>query len=464
MGKKKVKEDSPKIRGLKKQARKYSITEGIFASAKDSFGTYYVSPFAIAINSSNSLVALLNSITGLLGPLTQVFGSRLPEKYSRKKIILKTVFFEALIWLPFIAIAILFYKGIIVNVLPILLLLSFSFYTIFLNIGQPSWFSWMGDIVQEKNRGRWFSKRNLLIGFVSVILAISVAFFLDYSNKNNWIMFGFIILFSLALISRLICWKIIKKQYEPEIELKEGYYFSFWDFLMNSKKNNFGNFSLYRFFFTFACSVSSPLLIVYLLRNLDFSYSIYIIVTFAGTAFSLVVLELWGKFADKYGNYVALCIASGLISIIPLLWIIHTSPIYLILVPSAISGIAWAGLHLTEKNFIYDNISPQERGLAVSYYNMLWGFGVFIGAGLSAFLIKFLKTEFIKPIILIFVLGSIMRIIIAMWWLPKIKEIRKTKKFRGSRAFKEIVLKEAAPTIREEVNEVIHLKKYLFSK
>jgi len=459
--KKGVKEDSPRIKKLKKQARRHSIAEGIFASAKNSFGTHYVSPFAIAINSSSPLVALLSSISGLLGPLSQIFGSRLTEKYSRKKIILKAVFFESLAWLPFIAIAILFYKGIITNVLPILLLISFSLYTIFSSLGQPAWFSWMGDIVEEKYRGRWFSKRNLLLGFVSVVLAISAAFFLDFFKKNNWIMFGFIILFILALLSRLTSWKIFKKQYEPKIKLKKGDYFSFWSFLINSPKNNFGIFSLYRFFFTFATAISSPLLVIYLLRNLNFSYSTYMIIIFAGTAFSLVVLELWGKFADRYGNYKTLCMTSFLIVIIPILWILNKSPIYLILVPSAVSGIAWAGLHLTEKNFIYDNVSPRKRGFAVSYYNMLWGLGVFFGAAIGAFLIKFLDTEFIAPIILIFIIGSIARAIIAIWWLPKIKEIRKTEKFEGLQSFKEIILKDAVPTIHEEVNEIMHINKYL---
>ena len=457
----KKKEDSPKIKELKHQARRYSIAEGIFASAKSSLGYYYVSPFAIAINSSNSLVVMLTSITGLLGPLSQIFGSRLPEKYSRKKILLKTVFLEALMWIPFIAIAFLFYKGILINLLPIILLFSFAIYSILAGLGYPAWFSWMGDIVEEKYRGRWFSKRNLFTGFISVVLVILASFLLDYFKRNNWTMFGFIVLFSLALISRLFSVRNLKKQYEPKMKFKKGSYFSFWDFLINSPKNNLGRLSLFRFFFTFAVAISSPLLAIYLLRSLGFSYSIYMIITFAGTAFSLFVLELWGKFADRYGNYMTLCIASGLITITPILWILNTNPIYLILVPSTISGIAWAGLHLTEQNFIYDNVSSQKRGFAVSYYNLFWGFGVFFGAGLGALLIGFIDTSLIDSIIYIFIIGSAMRAITVIWWLPKIKEIRKTKKFRTSEAFMEIVLKDAAPTIHEEVSEIIHIKKYL---
>lgn len=452
------------VKELKHQARRHSIKEGIFASAKGSFGDYYISPFAIAINASNSLVALLSSVAGFLGPLTQIFSSRLIEKHSRKKIVLKAVFFESLMWLPLIVIAILFYKGILINTLPLLLLLSFSLYIILANIGSPAWFSWMGDIVDKKYRGRWFSKRNLIMGFVSVVLAISASFFLNYFKENNWTMFGFIILFSLALIARITCWRIFKKQYEPKIKLKKGYYFSFWDFVAKAPKNNFGKFAIFKSLLSFACFISAPLLAVYLLRNLKFDYITYMVVILSSSVFSLVILKIWGKFADRYGNYRVLGITSILIPIIPLLWILSPLPIYLILIPALISGISWAGFNLATGNFIYDNVSKQKRGLAVSYYNMLNGIGIFLGAALGALLIKFLTVSFIEPLFLIFIIGSITRMIVVFWWLPKIREIRKTKKFDSSKVFKNIIFKQARPTLLEGVHEIMSVKKYLNTK
>jgi len=456
-----MEKESLKIKRLKYEGRLHSIKEGIFTSAKSSFGDQYVSPFAIAINASNSMVALLTSITGLLGPLSQTFGSRLIEKYSRKRILLKAVLFEALMWIPMIIIAFLYYKGVIINILPFILLISFSIYVLLTNVTHPAWFSWMGDIVNEKNRGKWFSKRNLITGFVSIILAIVASFFLDYFKKNNWIMIGFVILFFLALIARLISRRIFKKQYEPKIELKKGYYFSFWEFILNAPKNNFGRFTIFRCFLSFSASICSPLIAVYLLRNLEFSYVHYMIITLGGTFVSLFVLEFWGKFADSCGNYKTLVIASVLIPTVPVLWILHYNMVYLLLVPSVVSGIAWAGIHLASGNFIYDNVSQPKRGLAVSYYTILWGIGVFLGAGLGALLIKFLNTSFIEPIIAIFIISAIVRAVVAIWWLPKIKEIRKKRKFKTEKALKHIILKGAGPTLIEEIHEIRSIKKYL---
>jgi len=446
---------------LKHRARRISIKEGIFAIVKSAFGDYYLSPFAIAINASNSLVAMLSSFSGLLGPISQMFSSRLIEKYPRKKIVTKFVFFDALMFLSFITIAILFYFGILKEILTFLFLFLFCIYVIILNISGPAWFSWMGDIVDEKYRGRWFAKRNLITGFTLVVLTISAAIFLDYFTKKDWLMQGFIILFFIALCGRLNSWRLFKKQYEPKIKLKKGYYFSFSEFLLKATKNNFGKFSIYKAFLSFATYVSSPLVIIYLLRHLEFNYKTYMIITFAGTLFSLMFLRIWGKLADKYGNYRILSITSILIPIIPILWVLHRSPIYLILVPSMISGIAWSGFNLCAGNFIYDNVNSQKRGVAISYYNMLNGIGIFLGAGLGAILIKYLEFSFIEPLIFIFILGGILRMIVVFIMIPTIKEIRKKEKFDSSRALKNLVLKEAKQSLIEETHEIISIKEYL---
>jgi len=448
------------IKKLKHQARRHSIKEGIFASAKTSFGDRFIHPFAIAINTSNPLVALLSSISGLLGPLSQLFSSQWFEKYSRKKVVLISVFFETLMWLPFIAIAFLFSKGILINLLPILLLFSFSIYIIMANASYPHWFSWMGDIVDKQYRGRWFSKRNLITGVVSVVLAVLAAIFLDYFKKIDLAMLGFIILFSLALLSRLTSWFVFKKQYEPKMRFKEKNYFSFWEFLKKAPKNNFGKFTIFRALFAFAGTISGAVWAIYLLRYLGFSYSIYMTILVAEIVFSLVFLALWGKLADKYGNYNVLIITTMLLPTIPILWILHPSPIYLILVPALIGGVGWGGFNLAIRNLIYDNVGQQKRSLASAYYNMLWGIGVSAGAGVAALLIKFLTIEIIEPIILIFIISAIARMIVVFWWIPKIKEVRKTEKL-SPKKLKKTIIKEIKPSLVEEAHEITSIGHYL---
>jgi len=135
------------IKKLKHQARRYSIKEGIFASAKSAFGDKFIQPFAIAINTSSPLVALISSLSGFLGPLSQLFSAQKLGKKSRKKTVLFFILLETLMWIPFILTAILFSKGIITGILPLLLLL---FQMLFILTGFLGWEIWlMKNIVEN---------------------------------------------------------------------------------------------------------------------------------------------------------------------------------------------------------------------------------------------------------------------------------------------------------------------------
>jgi MFS family permease len=182
----------------------------------------------------------------------------------------------------------------------------------------------------------------------------------------------------------------------------------------------------------------------------------------ASSVFALVFIEIWGKFADKYGNYRTIIITSFLIPAIPILWILSRSPLYLIIVPSIVGGISWSGFNLAAGNFIYDNIGQEKRGLAVSYYNMLWGIGTFLGAGLGAILIKYLPTMFnLEAIVIIFILSGVLRMLVAIIGVHHLTEVRKISKFEGKSAFKNILLKQTKPTLVEEAHQLMSIKKYL---
>jgi len=311
-----IKQNSGNI--LKRKARKYSISEGIFASIKTHLGDNFIQPFAIALNASNSMVAMLSSVSGLLWPFSQIYGSKLMKKYPRKKINNNLTLARSIFWISLIVLAVLSYKNLISWLLPTLLLVFYGIYNILAGLAYPAWFSWMGDLIDKKHRGRWFSKRNLIIGVAGVGALIVASLFLDFFKNKNFTLIGFAILFFFAFLSRLFSCYFLKKQYEPKIKIKKKNYFSFWQFLKKAPKTNFGKFSLFRAMISFSGTISSALLAVYLLRNLNFSYLTYVIIVFGAGFFSFFVMELWGKFADKYGNYKVIAITTLFIPIIPI--------------------------------------------------------------------------------------------------------------------------------------------------
>ena len=87
-----------------------SIKEGCISSVTAGTGDSYISPFAVAIGASNSQIAALTSIPNLIAPLAQLITPKLIEKKKRKSVTITYVLFQALMWIPIIAISLFFLK------------------------------------------------------------------------------------------------------------------------------------------------------------------------------------------------------------------------------------------------------------------------------------------------------------------------------------------------------------------
>ena len=163
------------------------------------------------------------------------------------------------------------------------------------------------------------------------------------------------------------------------------------------------------------------------------------IITMSQVLFSLLILKAWGKFADRYGNYQVLKITALLVPLYPILWLVSNNVVFLIFGPSLVGGIGWAGFNLAAGNFVYDSVKPQKRSLAISYFHLLNGIGIFLGAGLGGLLAKTINIAFMDILLFIFLISAFARLTVSLIGLPKIKEVRKTEMFDSSKAFKHLL-------------------------
>ncbi len=421
----------------KEKTMKLSIKEGSFASIMYGLGDSYIIPYALALNANNLQIGLLKSFSGLLPPIFQLYGSKLMEKFSRKRIILTYVSLQALTWLPIIFLSLLFWKSLFASYLPYLLITFYTLYAIFGSIATPAWFSLLGDIVPDNVRGKYFGKRNKIAGSVGLVSTLTAAFLLDFFKTKGLILLGFSVLFFLASIARFISAYYFKKHYQTKFKQKKKFYFSFLQFLAGIRKYNFAKFSLFASCMHISVMVASPFFAVYMLNELEFSYTTFIIVTLSSSLANLLLMPIWGKFSDKYGRKETMTLSTILISIMPILWLFSSSPYYLIL-PQIIGGIGWAGFSLASFNFIYDSTSPEKRAFCVSYYNILLGIGIFIGSALGGLILQKipLLNLNMNKFFIVFLISASLRSLTSIIFLPRIKEVRKVKKFHPIVSFK----------------------------
>jgi len=291
-------------------------------------------------------------------------------------------------------------------------------------MGGPAWFSLMGDITTEKTRGKYFSKRNRIHGTIAITSTVLAALWLDFTETWNLVIIGFLVLFSIASISRYISYYYFRKHYVPKIRLEKGYHFSFWKFLRKAPRNNFGKFVIYIALMNFTFNLAGPFFAVYLLSDLGMNYLWFTLVVVSAGFFSVIFVPMWGRFADKYGNVELMKITGLMTVLIPLLWTLSPNPLYLILVPQLIAGLALSGFGLSSSNFIYDAVTVQKRAIIVAYYGMLNGVAIFIGAGLGGLFSQYVEIPFMKTFFLLFILSGALRLLVYIVMIPKIKEVR----------------------------------------
>lgn len=401
---------------------KYSIYDGAANGVDDGAGLSYISPFAIALKSSDNQIALLSSIPNLIAPISQLWSTKAIEKIkSRKQIVIFSAFMQSLMWIPIILIPFFFLKN-----GPVILIITFSIFAIFGSFLGPVWASWMGDLVPEKKRGRYFGNRSKIVGFVSLIVSLAAGFFLDIFPKNQ-VFTGFAILFIIALFGRLVSIFFLSKKYEPKFEINEKYQFSLGQFVKKMPYNNFGKFTIYLTIMMFAVYVASPFFSVYMLKQLKLNYVTYTIIQISSSVASLIGMPLWGKFADKYGNIRATKISGLLIPLVPVLWLFSSNVVYLTLI-QIYSGFVWSGFNLSTANFVYDTTTKQRRTACIAYLNVLNGVGIFIGSTIGGLLATHLQIQSVGAYLGIFAISAVLRMTCSLFMLPKLKEVREVPK------------------------------------
>lgn len=413
----------------KEHGRERFIKQGAVAEISTSLGTSFLVPFAKSIGANALHIGFLSAFSGLLSPIGGIFGSKMMEHHSRKKIQLKFTLLQVLSTLLMLSVPLLYWMDIIKPSLPILLIFLYSVFVFASGVISPPFFSWIGDLVSEEERGKYFARRNRITGTWALIVFLIGGLILKFFEGRAEVLEGMLLLIGLSVVFRIISYYQIKKIYCPRFVIHKSAYFSVFQFL--KRYDNFGKFAVFQAFFNFAIMVASPFFAVYMLNDLNFGIFTFTIISLSSTLFYLAFTPLAGKFSDRYGNLKLLYIAGFTFAMTPLLWVFSKNPFYLFFIPGMSAGIANAAYSISVTNFTYDNVRPEKRGVCVAHVGILVGIGVFLGSVLGGAMIKYLHISFMNTTLFVFLIATVLRIGVALFFLPQLVEWRKVRRIQG---------------------------------
>jgi MFS family permease len=400
---------------------RYSILDGSAYAAMLGLTQNFIAPFALALKATTQQIGLLTSIPSLMMALSQLSAPTLSDKAgSRKGFILPVVFLHALMWLPILLVPF---------VMPgdkVWWLITFvTISTVLGAMANPAWGSMMADLVPERIRGRYFAARGRIASLITLIFAFIAGGILEAIKPNVFL--GFALLFGGAMIFRLVSYIFLAKMYEVPPTHNDGAKESLIDMIRGIGSSNLGRFTVFIALLSMVTNIASPFFSVYLLRDLQFNYITYVILTSIGSLTGLVFITYWGKRTDRAGNVMVIKITAFLIPLVPLLWLISKNPYY-IGFAQTFSSFAWAGFNLASTNFVYDATPSQGRTQRLALYNAMNGIAVFIGATSGGFLASRLPALLGFNLLALFTISGILRMIVVAFFIRGIREVRHVPK------------------------------------
>ncbi|MEW5895813.1 MAG: MFS transporter [Candidatus Omnitrophota bacterium] len=405
-----------------KKSLRNSIKEGVTAEVVIRVLDYYLIPFALFLGAQDKYIGLLVATPNLISSLALFSTPFVVFKLrSRLKTVTRCIGSQCLILIPFVFLPFISFPA---NVVILIALV-----TIFRSLGTiigPPWGSLVSDYLPVDKRGRYFGSRSQIVGLAGITTGVLAGILLSVLKQVSE-QLSFIIIFLLAAVSRCGSYLLTKKMIDIDGKLIREFSFSksYHTFIAHFKNRNFARFTLYVAGTTFATQMAYPFLSVWMLKGMHLNYMWYTSVHLASTIAGIIAFPAWGRHIDILGSVSIQKRVSWFIATIPLLWIMARQfPLGLVLA-EVYSGLIWAGFNLSTSNFIYNSCSSEERVNCLIFYNFINGTAAFLGASTGGFLLNILPGLFHSPILSLFVISSVLRLLADLFIARHFTEIRK---------------------------------------
>ena len=415
-------------REAKAKSQEYGVRDAACQAAAQGGGENYFSAFALLLQASPFQIAILSALPQLVGVVAQLASVKVLQ-YLRipSRLLIAGGRAQALCWLPILSLPLIAPEhG------PWLLIGCAMLYFSFGHVTAPVWNSLLVDVAEADSRGAYFARRartTALTSFMALGLAGGILT-LGQRWDLSWI--GFLVIFLGAAAARMgatTCQTHVSRLLPMHrLEAPHG----FRHFLAHAASGDFRRFLVFSGLMHFAVLLSGPFFVIYLLRDLHWSYLQYAGWMASSISAQFLTLGPWGRIGDRYGNKALLALTASAVPFLPMGYLLSEHYLFLLTV-NFFGGVIWAGLSLGLQNYVFDSLRPEERTRGVALANAMnavgWGLGALTGSWLATLMPDELSigTWQLTPasnLPFLFCLSGGLRLVIAMTLLRTFAEPR----------------------------------------
>jgi len=242
------------------------------------------------------------------------------------------------------------------------------------------WTAWMGDVVPEDRRGRYFGLRTGVLGVVGMLANLAAGAFLDRVAAP----LGFQVVLVVGVACALVGVLLLLLHHDPPTErvaVRLGELLG-----RPFRERNFRRFLRFAVYWQFVVLLGAPFVLPYFLEELGMTYTQVAYWSSIAALTSLASTILWGRVADAAGNKAVLAIGTFLAgAMLPANWILAglTGDLTFIWVSAFFDAVAWGAITPAIFNLALVSAPRAGRVSFVAAYSLATGVAGFVGGALS---------------------------------------------------------------------------------
>lgn len=404
--------------GRLRTSLRWSVFEGASFFVMVGAAESYFQAFAVFLRGTVFQVGLVSTLPIAVASVLQLASRAMSRRLgSRKRFnvaagLLRSALFVPLALTPFLGGARLW-----------VLLGLVCLYYILNYLPNPAWNSWMRDLVNEEQRGTYFGRRNAIGNLVGLAATVLAGWLLQAFTARP--LYGFLSLFNLAFLGCAASTLFLSLQYEPpERGCAEGGP-GLLGFSRGMLRSNYGRFVLYNFLLYLGTFISSPFIVPYLLRDLEFSWLQFMVATSLVSLFKFAAMPVWGRLGDRYGSRKILVLAGVLVCVTPFTWMLGRSFAWICAI-QILGAFAWAGFEIAAMAFAFDAIPSELVTEQTSFLLFFRGAATIAGGLAGGFLLKHVQIGG-SGYQAVFLFSGLFRLVLALPLVAWIREERQVE-------------------------------------
>ncbi len=315
------------------------------------------------------MVASLPMLTNLLQPLGALLSNRTTSRHNYG---IWTFLPSRLLWLLLLAGIVVAERNEGISTQLVYLTLALALVSNLLAaLGSASWMSWLSALVPPRLRGRYYSIRNIISNLSSLLCLPAASFIV--SNWQGTARAGYGIVLGIAIVAglaSLACQHLMldinpQAYLDPERQQaqQESLFVGLADALTDPNRVIF---LIYFALWGFAVNLSTPFFNLYMLDNLEVDITWVTLFNSLASGANMLLMLLWGRLSDRFGNRPLLIVAGIAIAMTPLFWLftgfdLVQSQLWLFLtIFHLVLGSTWSAIDLCNNN-LQIGITPIEH-------------------------------------------------------------------------------------------------------